>query len=287
MNRPDAAQVIGRIIAWAAGRNIGINLNESINNTDSTHVTQLPTEEMAAQSDIIISLGGDGTMLSSARAVGSHGTPILGINLGSLGFLTQLTPVGVEETLDSIAQRKFYTEPRMVCEVDIEGEQELAYTCALNDVVIDRGSVSRMIHLDLYANDHFICSYAADGLIISTPTGSTAYTLAVGGPIVNPLLSAFIASPISAFSLTTRPILFSGEDELRVVARSKHSAPVVTLDGQVSCRLADGDSVTVKKADFVVNFIVFRHNSFYDVLRNKLHWGRLPEGRPGDRPKYY
>jgi NAD+ kinase len=137
--------------------------------------------------------------------------------------------------------------------------------------------------MDLFANNYFICSYAADGLIISTPTGSTAYALAVGGPILNPLMDAFIVAPISAFSLTSRPIIFSDRDVLQVRVRSSHSAPVLTIDGQVSCNLAQQSSFTVRRADYCINFIVFRENSFYDVLRNKLHWGRLPESAPGQQ----
>jgi NAD+ kinase len=287
MERPDAQNVVGRIIKWAEGHEVTLALGEDEAEKMGGDYPAMPRSELPGSSDVIISLGGDGTLLASARAVRHHGNPILGINLGSLGFLTQLTPIDLEETLTTVLDKRHRIEKRMVAEVEIEQGPEMEYPFALNDVVVDRGSVSRMISLDLYANDYFIGSYAADGLIICIPTGSTAYSLAVGGPILNPLMNALTVSPISAFSLTTRPIIFSGNDDLRVVVRSKHSDPVLTVDGQVDCRLPQESSFVVRKADYHINFIVFRQNSFYDVLRSKLHWGRLPEGDSGKRPKYY
>lgn len=286
MKRPDADAVIRRIIAWAKKHDVTTNLCAQSLEKTAYDIPVVNCDELPQLSDVIVSLGGDGTLLSSARTVGDNGTPILGINLGSLGFLTQITPTAVEETLGAVLKKDYSIEKRMVAEVQIEDGPELIHPFALNDIVVDRGAVSRIINLDLYANDYFICSYAADGLIISTPTGSTAYSLAVGGPILNPLMNAFIISPISAFSLTTRPVIFSENDELRIVARSAHSEPVLTLDGQISCNLSQEASFIVRKADYHINFIVFRKNSFYDVLRGKLHWGRLPEGKPG-KPKYF
>ncbi|MCK5126557.1 MAG: NAD(+)/NADH kinase [candidate division Zixibacteria bacterium] len=286
MNRPDAANVIRRIIKWSEKNDVELSLCARKLEKNQFGLPIVSCDEIPLVSDVIVSLGGDGTLLGTARAVRDHGTLILGINLGSLGFLTQLTPSVVEETLTNVLHKKYFVEKRMVAEVELEGSGELPHPYALNDIVVDRGSVSRLINLDVYANDYFICSYSADGLIVSTPTGSTAYSLAVGGPILNPLMNAFIISPISPFSLTIRPIVFSENDELRIVARSNHSDPVLTLDGQVSCNLTQESSFIVRKADYSINFIVFRKNSFYDVLRSKLHWGRLPEGSPG-KPKYF
>jgi NAD+ kinase len=287
MDRPDADQVVRRIITWADQHEVKLTLGDPVAEKLSADFKGIPYSELPEHSDIIISLGGDGTLLASARAVGHHGTPILGINLGSLGFLTQLTPVKLEETLKAVLEKRYRVEKRMMAEVEIEDGSKIEHPYALNDVVVDRGSVSRIINLELYANDFFICSYAADGLIVCTPTGSTAYSLAVGGPILNPLMNALTVSPISAFSLTTRPIIFSGDDDLRVVVRSKHSNPVLTLDGQVSCRLPQESSFIVRRAEHYINFIIFRKDSFYDVLRSKLHWGRLPEGDSGKQLKYY
>lgn len=282
MDRPDAEKVVGRIIEWAGKNGVTLHFCDLLTSRVGRGQSFVPRDKLPENTDLIISLGGDGTMLSTARAVGRHGTPILGINLGYLGFLTQLTPAALEVTLTAILDHRYQIEQRMVALVTVENGSRLAQPCALNDIVVDRGQVSRIIHLDLYANDSFICSYAADGLIISTPTGSTAYSLAVGGPIVNPRMSVFIATPISPFSLTTRPILFSDNDILKVVTRSRHSEPVLTLDGQVACNLARESSFTVRKADYCINFMVLNKDSFYEVLRSKLHWGRLPEGALGE-----
>lgn len=287
MERPDAEKVIQRIYGWADKHDVSLHVADAIAEKVGSNIPSAAVGDLPEKSDIIISLGGDGTLLASARAIRDRGVPILGINLGSLGFLTQLTPVNLEETLTAVLERRHQIEKRMVAEVEIEHGPEIEHPYALNDVVVDRGAVSRLINLDLYANDYFICSYSADGLIISTPTGSTAYSLAVGGPIINPLMNAMVVSPISAFSLTTRPIIFSADDDLRVVVRSKHSEPVLTVDGQINCRLPQESSFLIRRADYHINFIVFRKNAFYDVLRRKLHWGRLPEGDSSQPPKYY
>lgn len=276
MDRPDAGKVIRRIIGWADQNQTELFFSDRLSGLVDSERSFVAHGKLAETSDVIVSLGGDGTLLGSARVVGDSGTPILGINLGSLGFLTQQTPQVLENALTSILEEKYRMEKRMVAEVLVEDGPDLEFPFALNDIVVDRGAVSRIIHLDLYANDNFICSYAADGLVISTPTGSTAYGLAVGGPILNPLMNAFIVSPISPFSLTTRPIVFPAEDLLRIVTRSKHSQPVLTLDGQVSCSLSMESSFIVRRASYSLNFIVFSKYSFYDVLRNKLHWGKLP-----------
>ena len=281
MRRPDADKVIRRIFAWADKNGAQAALCVRSGEEIDINVPQMDCRELPRHSDVIVSLGGDGTLLTSARIVGQQGNPILGINLGSLGFLTQLTPSVLEETLDAVLHGHYAIEKRMVAAVQIDNGPILESPYALNEVVIDRGSISRIINLDLYADDYFICSYAADGLIVSTPTGSTAYSLAVGGPILNPLMNAFIVSPISAFALATRPIVFAEDSELRVVTHSRHGAPVLTLDGQVSCDLPAESGLTISKADYCINFVVFRKNSFYDILRSKLHWGRLPEGQPG------
>ncbi len=281
MSRPDAEKVIGRIVEWGDSNAVELTLCKTASDSIETSLPVVPRDEIAARSDVVVSLGGDGTMLATARAVGDAGIPILGINLGSLGFLTQLQPAVLEETLSAVLDGKYILEERMVAEVELENNEQLDSNFALNDIVIDRGSVSRLISLNLYANGSFICSYTADGLIVSTPTGSTAYSLAVGGPILSPAMNAFIVSPISAFALTTRPIVFPDHDELRIVTRSKHSDPVLTLDGQVSCRLSQESSIIIRRAGYHINFIVLKKNSFYDVLRGKLHWGKLPEGNSG------
>ena len=233
-------------------------------------------EELPEKCDVLVSMGGDGTLIHSARAVGDRKTKLLGVNVGSLGFLTQITPQSMIPCLDRIVKGDYSVEERMALTVKIDRTGETFH--ALNEAVVDNGPISRMIDIRLQVNGEDIVNYRCDGLIIATPTGSTAYSLASGGPILHPTMQAIIASPISAFSLTTRPMIFRADDALVLKVRSQHKVASLTVDGQVMRELLDGDVVSIKRADFAYQFISFEENSFYRVCRSKLHWGVLPSG---------
>ncbi|MCH7690729.1 MAG: NAD(+)/NADH kinase [candidate division Zixibacteria bacterium] len=233
-------------------------------------------EELPEKCDVLVSMGGDGTLIHSARAVGDRKTKLLGVNVGSLGFLTQITPQSMIPCLDRIIKGDYSVEERMALTVKIDRTGETFQ--ALNEAVVDNGAISRMIDIRLQVNGEDIVNYRCDGLIIATPTGSTAYSLASGGPILHPTMQAIIASPISAFSLTTRPMIFRADDALVLKVRSQHKVASLTVDGQVMRELSDGDIVSIKRADFAYQFISFEENSFYRVCRSKLHWGLLPSG---------
>lgn len=233
-------------------------------------------EELPEKCDVLVSMGGDGTLIRSARAVGDRKTKLLGVNVGSLGFLTLITPQSMIPCLDRIIKGDYSVEERMALTVKIDRTGETFH--ALNEVVVDNGAISRMIDIRLQVNGEDIVNYRCDGLIIATPTGSTAYSLASGGPILHPTMEAIIASPISAFSLTTRPMIFRADDALVLKVRSQHKVASLTVDGQVMRELLDGDIVSIKRADFAYQFIAFEENSFYRVCRSKLHWGVLPSG---------
>ncbi|MCH8028269.1 MAG: NAD(+)/NADH kinase, partial [candidate division Zixibacteria bacterium] len=228
-------------------------------------------EELPEKCDVLVSMGGDGTLIHSARAVGDRKTKLLGVNVGSLGFLTQITPQSMIPCLDRIVKGDYSVEERMALTVKIDRTGETFH--ALNEAVVDNGPISRMIDIRLQVNGEDIVNYRCDGLIIATPTGSTAYSLASGGPILHPTMQAIIASPISAFSLTTRPMIFRADDALVLKVRSQHKVASLTVDGQVMRELLDGDVVSIKRADFAYQFISFEENSFYRVCRSKLHWG--------------
>jgi NAD+ kinase len=221
-------------------------------------------------------MGGDGTLLSTARIVGSRGTLLLGVNLGTLGFLTQITPKEMLSCLDCIIKKDYEVQKRMVLEAFINGQKQDYF--ALNEVVVDNRPLGRMIDILLNVNGEDILTYRCDGLIIATPTGSTGYSLSVGGPIIHPTMEAIIASPISAFSLSTRPMILRPTDVLELAVGFEHKAAALTLDGQESKELKGGDTVLVKRAGFSHNFIVFPENSFYKVCKEKLHWGVTPKG---------
>ena len=233
-------------------------------------------EELPEKCDVLVSMGGDGTLIHSARAVGDRNTKLLGVNVGSLGFLTLITPQSMIPCLDRIIKGDYSVEERMALTVKIDRTGETFQ--ALNEAVVDNGAISRMIDIRLQVNGEDIVNYRCDGLIIATPTGSTAYSLASGGPILHPTMQAIIASPISAFSLTTRPMIFRADDALVLKVRSQHKVASLTVDGQVMRELSDGDIVSIKRADFAYQFISFEENSFYRVCRSKLHWGLLPSG---------
>ncbi|UCD95009.1 MAG: NAD(+)/NADH kinase [Candidatus Zixiibacteriota bacterium] len=276
VDRPDAAKTVDAIVRWCRENKHEVAVCDRISSKDAVRAPSLPRDKLGQQTDVLISLGGDGTMLASARALGEHQIPILGINLGSLGFLTQLTPDQLEDALNHVAGGEYQIEERLMLRTDIIDGPQLDYPYALNDIVIDKGNVSRVINLSLYANDEYICSYTADGIIIATPTGSTAYSLAVGGPILNPTMGAIIASPISAFSLTSRPLIFPPEYTLEVRVRSEHGDALLTIDGQVATHFSPTGSIRITRASHSVKFIKFEDIKFYDILRRKLHWGKLP-----------
>jgi len=275
-DRPNAEKTVDAVVQWCRKNGHDVFIFKGISSGDQPYIPSLPREQLGENTDIIISLGGDGTMLASARALGDKDIPILGINLGSLGFLTQLTPDQLECALGRVIEGNYRIEKRLVLKTEIIDGPQLNSPYALNDVVIDKGDVSRVINLSLYANDEYICSYTADGMIIATPTGSTAYSLAVGGPILNPNMEALIASPISPFSLTSRPMIFRPDSTLEIRLRSEHGDALLTIDGQVATRCAPKGSIKITRAKHSVKLITFAENSFYNILRRKLHWGKLP-----------
>jgi len=278
LDRDEAPAGIKSAIDWAADHGHDLILSEDIRSLHPNYCTFAPYEKLASQVDVIISMGGDGTILSAVRSTGGLGTPILGVNLGHLGFLTQLELARLESSLDDIVAGRYKVEERILLKAEIEGRPPLPNPYALNDIVLDHGGTTRVLKIDLAINGEEIVSYTADGLIIATPTGSTAYNLAVGGPIVYPSIDAIIASPIAAFSLATRPMIVSGKDKLELTIRTPGRKAQLTLDGQIEIEIEESEKVLVSKADISARFIMFSENTYYKLLRSKLHWGVSPMG---------
>jgi NAD+ kinase len=278
LKREGATAALESFLDWSRRKGHDCLFSEQLRDVIPDGLPTAPRHAIASEVDIIISMGGDGTMLAAARAVGRVGTPLLGINLGSLGFLTQLKPRDLLHALDSIVAGQYQIEERMLLRADVQGKPGLESPFALNDVVVDNGPVSRLIDINLKVNGEDIVTYRADGLIISTPTGSTAYALAAGGPIVHPKMRATLVVPISSFSLSTRPMILDPTDVLELRIRSEHGVAGLTLDGQVTAPLIDTDRVIVTQAGFPAKFIVFPENSFYRLVKSKLHWGVSPSG---------
>jgi len=267
--KPEVKETVQRIINWAEKNKVEFYLGQELTPLIEHKEKAFPRDELPRKAEVIISLGGDGTMLASARAVGKRGNPILGINLKSFGFLTEIAADDLENTLNRILKKDYRVEQRMVLKAQIVDEDE-SDLYALNDVVIDKGGVARLIQMHLFDNEEFICSYSADGLIVSTPTGSTAYSLASGGPIINPRLNAIIVTPICPHTLASRPIIFLENDRLKVKVESTGERDaVLTADGQVARPVKSGKSVILEKAEHTINLIKFPQ---------KLHWGARPKG---------
>jgi NAD+ kinase len=230
--------------------------------------------EIPAHADLIIVLGGDGTLLSVARIAHPFEVPILAVNLGSLGFLTEITLPELYEVLDNVLNGKFEYETRMLLNACLwrDGEKVSEYH-VLNDVVINKGALARIVNLEVRVNSQYMTSYRADGLIIATPTGSTAYSLSAGGPIIHPSMNALVLSPICPFTLTNRSIVIPDQSLIQVELATDKENVRVTLDGQEGCDMVLGDVLEIKKTQTAIKLIQVPGKNYYQILRKKLHWG--------------
>jgi len=273
---PQTANVIACIEAVVRGRGMQLLLDRS--SAESVGASTSSERESAARAArIVVSLGGDGTLLASARAVGSAETPILGVNLGSLGFLTETRREEVSRVLELALDGKARVQERRALEVLMDGVDADGKQVALNDIVLSKSSLARLFSLSVFVDGEWMSDYRADGLIISSPTGSTAYNLAAGGPLVVPGVDALIVNPICPHSLSQRPLILPGESEVAVsITQGQRPSNVqVTLDGQVGFPIEDGERVTVRRARHVVRLVRPPGRSFFNILRDKLGWGHL------------
>jgi NAD+ kinase len=234
-------------------------------------------KDLASRVDVVIVLGGDGTLLAMAKAIAEsgHDIPILAVNFGSLGFLTEITRPEIYESLDTVINGKATHDLRMMLRaVATRAGQPPLTHLALNDVVFSRTALSRMIELDVSVGDQFVTSVKADGLIVATPTGSTAYNLAAGGPIVHPSMDALVLTPIAPHTLTNRPIVISADREVRVKSAGTNAGDEihVTVDGQTGFTLNEGDQIVITKAERPIRLIRATTRSYFEVLRQKLKW---------------
>jgi NAD+ kinase len=226
------------------------------------------------QPDFVVVLGGDGTLLATARNVAPTGIPILGVNLGSLGFLTEIRQGEITKALEAVDAGKYELSLRgmLQCRVCRNGNCVAEYN-ALNDVVMNQRAVARITDFEVMVNGRFVSQYKADGLIIATPTGSTAYSLAAGGPIVSPEVSGFLITPVASHALTNRPLVVRDTAVIQVKMIVTREQAYLTVDGQQGEPLEEGDIVECSKSEFMVKLFKFPERSFFDVLRTKLKWG--------------
>ncbi|MBK7707544.1 MAG: NAD(+)/NADH kinase [Acidobacteria bacterium] len=228
-----------------------------------------------AEVDLIVVLGGDGTMISTARLIGDREVIVLGINYGSLGYLTEFRIEEMFSALDEIFDGNYEIDRRVMLDAEHwRGEEKLASGRVLNDVVINKAVLARIIEVEVNLNNLFVNSFRADGLIVSTPTGSTAYNLSAGGPIVYPTMDAVVLTPICPFTLTNRPIVMPDSAEIKLVLKNDSDGVVLTLDGQVGYQMQIDDCVKIRKSAMTFNLVRPPNRNYFDVLRNKLKWGR-------------
>jgi NAD+ kinase len=272
--KPELADTLPILFEWLDQHSYEVLIDrETAAYTDGRQVVD--RENVGSRKpDYVIVLGGDGTLLSAARAVARAGVPILGVNLGTLGFLTEVPVAELHLALDAIDSNHFSIDPRALvnCQLVRDGKCIGTYD-ALNDAIVNKVSIARLASLDLYIDDMFVSNYKADGIIIATPTGSTAYSVAAGGPILMPSVEAFVVTPVSPHSLTHRPLVVRDTSEIVVLVNIEHEAAFLSIDGQVGVELHDGDRIVCRKSECTVKLLRIS-KTFFDVLRTKLKWGQ-------------
>jgi len=275
--KPDAGgarEVVQRLIGWLQERGRSVVLDkETAGLVPDAAVTAVGRADLPGQVDFIIVLGGDGTLLSVSRSVGDLGTPLLGVNLGGLGFLTATTLDEMLPAVEEFLEGRMVVDERMMLAARVRrGGAVVADFLALNDVVIMKSAMSRIIDFTVAVDGQAATAYRADGLIISTPTGSTAYSLSAGGPILFPTMDAVVITPICSHTLTNRPIVLPGTQRIEVTLRANQEV-MLTVDGQVGFGLNEDDVIEAQRAPARIRLLRFHHKHFFSVLRTKLKWG--------------
>ena len=234
-----------------------------------------PRAEIAAHCDLVIVVGGDGSILSMAKFIVSKNVPVIGVNRGRLGFLTDVLPDEIEDQIALVLQGEYKVEKRFLLDAHLIQNNSLKpLGSALNDVVLHPGKAAQMIEFELYVNDRFVYSQESDGMIVATPTGSTAYSLSAGGPIMHPDLNAIVLVPMYPHSLSSRPIVVDGDSEIRLIVSAKESLqPQLSCDGEVVHSVAIGDEILIKKMSAPLQLIHPLNHDYYQACRSKLGWG--------------
>ncbi len=269
-NKTEAIEASHNLINWLKSRGVEVIVDNEL----KKEIGEFISETDVSQAELLVVLGGDGTLLSAARLIGNSDVPILGVNLGGLGFLTAFSLNELYPVIEKILSEDYETEKRMMLTTTIIRRNEvIAKYSVLNDVVINKAAIARIIDLETSIDEYYLTSFKADGLIISTPTGSTAYSMAAGGPIVFPSLHTIILTPICPHTLTNRPILVPDSVKIRVILRSKNEDVFLTFDGQVGQSLRVNDVVEIKRSERAVRLIKSPFKDYFEVLRTKLRWG--------------
>ena len=274
-DRPELSEALPALEKWFQQHNYVVVVDEeSAAYFSASNSNIVPRSEMAARSPgLALVLGGDGTLLSAARAVAKAGTLILGVNLGTLGFMTELPLADLYPALDAIEKGEYIVDDRSMLSCSlVRGGGIVATHTALNELVVSKSAIARLNHFELFVDSEFVSSYKADGLIIATPTGSTAYSLGAGGPILEPDVDAFVITPVSPHGLTHRPVVVRDTTQIDIQVMTREEEAYLSLDGQVGMPVRDGDIVRCVKAEYPARLLRFK-KTFFEVLATKLKWG--------------
>jgi len=271
--RPEIALLLPGLLTWLQqhGYSVVVDVETSVH---TSGMKVIPRAEMSDQPlGLVIVLGGDGTLLAAARATASVDVPLLGVNLGSLGFLTEVPVASLYQVLEAIAAGRAAIERRSLIECSLHrGNETLGSYLVFNDAVVNKTTQARLNNYDLFVDGLFVSSYRADGLIVATPTGSTAYSLSAGGPVLMPTVNAFVITPVAPHSLTHRPLIVPDSSVIEIRLKSNDEVAYLSLDGQPGVDLSDGDRVVCRKSPHQVE--LFRTGTdFFEALRSKLKWG--------------
>ncbi len=272
-NNPEAIKACNEVARWLKERSIEIYVDSAIS-LDVENIKCCSASELPERVDLIIVLGGDGTILYTARLLNGKKTPILGVNLGGLGFLTAVKRDELYSALEKVIKDEFEVEERMMLSVNLcRNGKIISNYSVLNDVVV-KGTLARLISLETRINEEYVNTYRADGLIVATPTGSTAYSLSAGGPILYPTIHSITLAPICPFNLTNRPVVIPDWMNIKVIIRGKQCKPFLTVDGQVDQPLEDGDVIDIKRSESSIYLLKCPGKSYFDILGERLLWER-------------
>lgn len=279
-HQPDALKTICKLVVWLHEHSIALVGTPDLEKERVEHETgcvvdAVAGEELAGQVDLIIVLGGDGTMIATARMVGDTEVPVLGINYGSLGYLAEFRMEEMFPALETILEGRYQIDSRVMLAAELfRADEQLMRSRVLNDVVINKSALARIIEIEASLNGQFVNSFRADGLIVSTPTGSTAYNLSAGGPVIYPSMNGVVITPICPFTLSNRPIVVPDDAVIELSLKTPNEEVALTLDGQVGVPLQVEDRIVIKKSRTAFNLVQPMNRNYFDVLRDKLRWGR-------------
>jgi NAD+ kinase len=272
--KAEIREIVPALMQWLRERDIEVFIDRETAATLEASERSWTRNEIPTHADLIVVLGGDGTLLATARALNRRPVPILAVNLGGLGFLTVVTKEELYPALETVLAGNYKSDRRVQIDAEVVRSDEVISTfLALNDVVLNKGAIARILDFDVWVNGKFVSTYKSDGLIVCTPTGSTAYSLAAGGPITVPSVEAFVITPICAHTLSNRPIVLPDSASVEVAVKSHRESVYLTVDGQVGVAVRSDDIVRVRKACSSVELVEPVHKNYFEILRQKLKWG--------------